>query len=110
MMVCICHLWQVFAAGDELSSFCSGDIIGVPLSVPMSRVGYYTLNRGNVYEAIAVVEVGLAVGSALGLVVGVEISAMVVVGLVAGAALGLVVGLAVLVHTGSACARSFNTI
>jgi hypothetical protein len=96
--ICICHLWQVFAAGDESLLFCSCDIINVPLSMPKSRLGYSVIsNGGNNVEVIAIFVVGLVLGSALELVVGVRISAVVVVGLLVGAALRLVVGSAVLV-------------
>jgi hypothetical protein len=100
----------VFAAGDELSSFWSCDIVGVLMSVPKSRSGYSTLSGGNDIDVVAVVVVGLAVGLALGLVVDVEIGAVIVIGLVVGAALGLLVGSAVLVRTLSARACSFNTL
>ncbi len=91
MMVRICCQRRVFAPGDELLSFCSYDIVGVPLSVPKLRLGYsMTLTRGKDIEVIAVVVVGLVADLALGLVVSVEIGAIVVVGLVVGTALRLV--------------------
>jgi hypothetical protein len=54
MMVCICCLWQMFAAADELLWSCSCDIIGVLLSMPKSRLGYLMVSSGgNDIEVIA---------------------------------------------------------
>ncbi len=55
------------AAGDELLPILSCNIIGVSRSMPVSRLGYSTLNGGKDIGVVTVVVVGFAVGAVLGL-------------------------------------------